>query len=98
MSSHTPGPWEILTYDWGDKFGGVKPFIDPFGNYVIQSKTEEPFIAFVNWFANARLIAAAPEMKELLEGELYREEAGVLSWEREAKIRAILKRIEGEEV
>ena len=66
MSNHTPGPWKILTYDWGDRFGGVKPFTDPFGKYAIKGKTEEPIIASVSGFANARLIAASPELKDIV--------------------------------
>ena len=72
MSNHTPGPWKILTYDWGDRFGGVKPFTDPFGKYAIKGKTEEPIIASVSGFANARLIAAAPEMVEALEYAVFK--------------------------
>ena len=48
--------------------------------------------------ANARLIAAAPEMYELLKEELIptSDYGGILSFEREKKIRTLLARIDGE--
>ncbi|MBQ9432948.1 MAG: hypothetical protein IJU26_01895 [Synergistaceae bacterium] len=50
--------------------------------------------------ANARLIAAAPEMYRLLKEELIptSDYGGILSFAREVKIRAVLARIDGEEV
>ena len=50
--------------------------------------------------ANMRLIAAAPEMYELLKEELIptSDYGGILSFEREKKIRALLAQIDGEEV
>lgn len=50
--------------------------------------------------ANGRLIAAAPEMYELLKEELIptSDYGGILSFEREKKIRTLLTRIDGEEV
>jgi hypothetical protein len=53
--SHTPGPWEF----------------DPIDRVVVKGSAE---IAYMGWSANkadARLIAAAPELLETLE-ELYR--------------------------
>ncbi len=49
---------------------------------------------------NTRLIAAAPKMYELLKEELIptSDYGGILSFAREAKIRAVLARIDGEEV
>ena len=49
--------------------------------------------------ANARLIAAAPEMYELLKEELVptSDYGGIVSFERERKIKELLARIDGEE-
>ena len=49
--------------------------------------------------ANARLIAAAPEMYELLKEELIptSDYGGILSFSREAKLRELFARIDGEE-
>ena len=48
--------------------------------------------------ANARLIAAAPEMYRLLKEELIptSDYGGILSFSREAKIKELLARIDGE--
>ena len=48
---------------------------------------------------NGRLIAAAPEMYELLKEELIptSDYGGVVSFERERKVRELLARIDGEE-
>ncbi len=50
--------------------------------------------------ANARLIVAAPEMYEMLREELIStsDYGGILSFEREKKIRTLLAQIDGEEM
>ena len=47
--------------------------------------------------ANARLIAAAPELYELVMDELRGEAGGILSFDRETKIKAVLNYIDGKE-
>lgn len=49
--------------------------------------------------ANGRLIAASPEMYEMLKEELIStsDYGGILSFERERKVRELLARIDGEE-
>ncbi len=47
--------------------------------------------------ANGRLMAAAPELYELVLDELRGEAGGILSFAREGKIRKIINRISGEE-
>lgn len=70
MGKHTPGPWQIKSYD------GELRILDstPIGS--------SPPIADVNMFlngeANARLIAAAPEMLEVIKGLVARIEEGTL--------------------
>ncbi len=68
MSSHTPGPWkvdEMCCYIWGKDNG--EPFtvaeIRGWGQLAQQHKETE---AIAIQEANARLIAAAPELKENL--------------------------------
>ena len=62
MSAWTPGPW-FVEQTWSDSyriksedFGGIALIHDPYANI---EESSAPF--------NARLIAAAPEMAELLE-------------------------------
>ena len=95
MSKFTPGKWEV------DGFGQAISVFD---------EREEATLFIVDhvysWAnrdgeaeANARLIAAAPEMYRLLKEELIptSDYDGILSFSREAKIRAVLARIDGEE-
>ncbi len=59
MAEHTPGPWRVDRSDWGQpQFinAGDTPLVALWG-YVSEKTTVE---------ANARLIAAAPEMLEAL--------------------------------
>ena len=89
MSSHTPGPWKI----WVDNEVRVRTVstrpknITKVFNYGDQDTT----------FANARLIAAAPEMYEMLskllkfEGYAFNE-CEALVWK---DARALLARIKG---
>lgn len=67
MSKHTPGPWEHKKD--GDEWrirqkGSVKK--------VFGGTTERPVCEVVNSLADARLIAAAPELLEALSGMLER--------------------------
>ena len=66
----------------------------PFG---IKSEAS-PRIAIVLKLSDARLIAAAPEMYELLKEELIpiSDYGGILSLSREDKIRKLLARIDGD--
>ena len=61
MSNFTPGPWEVFIYDWG-----LNPYKNLLGDYAIKRKPEEPLIAYALNLADARLIAAAPEMKDVI--------------------------------
>jgi hypothetical protein len=54
-------------------------------------------IALVLQPADARLIAAAPDLYELVMDELLGKAGGILSFAREAKIKAVLDRIDGKE-
>lgn len=77
MSKHTPGPWEIV---WHEQ----RPT-----QALIMAENKDTLIAFVNWpgmrplsvlHANARLIAAAPELlnslKEVLAAWTYEANQG----------------------
>ena len=66
MSKHTPGPWKE------DAWVGTDPYDDPDGPFVevgnvrwSPNKVDVP--AAIEQTANARLIAAAPELLEALE-------------------------------
>tara|TARA_R110000868_G_scaffold26537_4_gene102052 strand:- start:104 stop:403 length:300 start_codon:yes stop_codon:yes gene_type:complete len=62
---HTPGPWTI--------FDGAHPGIDGGGlSIVVYGKEDEPLYGVQGWnageaLANARLIAAAPDLLEALQ-------------------------------
>jgi hypothetical protein len=65
MSKYTPGPWKT------DDFDDDAPFAILAGRQAVCMLGEhgelKPFRAFENAKANARLIAAAPELLEALE-------------------------------
>ena len=80
MNQHTPGPWRV-----GDA-----------GATVFGPKSDKPvpeIVATVRHRTNVRLIAAAPEMYELLKAYVER-------WQKETIVReaaiALLTRIEGD--
>ena len=58
-----------------------------------------PYIKDKEQLANARLIAAAPDMYELLREELIptSDYGGIVSFERERKVKALLARIDGDD-
>jgi hypothetical protein len=67
MSEHTPGPWKAK------KWVGTDPYDDPDRPFVMignvhwsPNKVDVP--AAIEQIANARLIAAAPELLESVEG------------------------------
>ena len=70
MSKHTPGPWFIGTdrYDYGrhiyaeQKVGDE--YCEEYHPLIATTSDDEPDI---DWEANARLIAAAPELLKALE-------------------------------
>ena len=95
MSKFSKGKWE---------------YVEPFG--VIYSNETNKVIADVHGAgtgscfnlspegqANARLIAAAPELYGMLKEELIptSDYCGILSFSREAKVRELLARIDGKE-
>lgn len=67
--THTPGPWKVVSYCWSDC--GIYAAEDKFFGCSLSIKdeaTEENQDALESEMdANARLIAAAPEMLESLE-------------------------------
>ncbi len=83
MSKFTKGTWEVEII-YGD-------------HYTVFANEHLVADCFSNE-ANAQLIAAAPEMYELLKEELIptSDYGGILSFEREKKIRTLLTRIDGE--
>jgi len=61
-SAHTPGPWSVEREDGLDGWKGISVFSDAklrIANLVMQLDNKE--------MVNARLIAAAPELLEVLE-------------------------------
>ena len=105
MSNFTPGPWELLTLEAPITRKKI-PLIGSFGEYGVVSGDDEEVIAHVWKLADARLIAAAPEMLDKLKAaipyikmaneELDSGEGGFIMALLEETI-ALLRRIEGEE-
>lgn len=89
MSKFTEGKWEA------DEFGDSVYYRDKDGYRINFIKIQGGSPAIKQ--AYARLIAAAPEMYELLKEELIptSDYSGTLSFERERKVRELLNRIDG---
>ncbi len=90
MSEFTSGEWKYL--EWPMSFTD--------GNeqwYLVGSP--ERAVGFIRHEEDAKLVAAAPELYELVKEELIptSDYGGILSFSREAKIKKLLARIEGEE-
>ena len=69
MSKHTPGPWRVQPYTW--QRGNVSVFAPkfgraPYGACVAHTPCSDGVGGADGALANARLIAAAPELLELL--------------------------------
>ena len=86
MPDFTEGEWEYWKHE-------------KFPYWYVGRKGSERFIATVDKEANARLIAAAPEMYELLKEELIptSDYGGILSFSREDKLRELFTHIDGKE-
>lgn len=88
MSKHTPGPWEIERYSDG--------LIQIVGNARIVSDDEEIVTTVVEAVArgdeaNARLIAAAPELLEALQAVIDYGSMTGAEWVAEQALAAIAK-------
>ena len=69
MSKHTPGPWKAKKWVGTDPYDDPdRPFVEV-GNVHWSPKNWKPAAA-IGQTANARLIAAAPELLEALENLL----------------------------
>ena len=70
--THTPGPYKIITADLGDDFACIVPVEIHAANGTVVSQSGGLAPDNEEWrseelFANAHLLAAAPEMLEALE-------------------------------
>lgn len=70
MTKHTPGPWKVTTWDKTNAVDGFETVITDNRGHGLATFTQFGNNAKVN--ANARLIAAAPELLQALQGFLYR--------------------------
>ena len=99
MSKFTNGTWSVGIsekydpYVYADDGGAIIAVIRNCG-HISESNEKEAVRQ-----ANARLIAAAPELYEMLKEELIptSDYGGILSFSREAKLRELFARIDGEE-
>ena len=64
MSKHTPGPWIVAEDQVGDDDGNTIADVTLFNEW---NTTEGIVTKEMPWEANARLIAAAPELLEFVE-------------------------------
>ena len=79
MSKHTPGPWCVKPYNW--QRGNVSVFAPkfgraPYGACVAYTPCSDGVGGEAGALANARLIAAAPDLLEALR-------AAVADWDEE---------------
>lgn len=63
MTKHTPGPWEVLQKI---VIGGEIPYTPVYATTLIAKVYSTKFKDYEQSFANARLIAAAPDLLEAL--------------------------------
>ena len=103
MSQHTPGPWAFRKGNYTPKWREDTYLVET-GNLEHQEGGQ---IAHMCLEANARLIAAAPEMLDALHWILsfdmmptdFPNEGDMIAWcEQRAGYRALLARIEGDSI
>ena len=87
MSAHTPGPWKIIGGNPNWLIAENNPNL---GNGVICELKREKQLE------NARLIAAAPEMFELLKKCLDTWQKGIFDLTIPERTKELIKKIEGE--
>ena len=93
--THTPGPWFVsMKPDW-DEDGGMGPAVYDCDGGVFAVVDDEPeTIARPFYEADARLIAAAPEMLEVL--EWLSDSYGVLFTEQDSRrVHAVIRKARG---
>ena len=94
MSKFTPGKWIYYPPSEND----IREGLEDCTILSTQGRIGH-FIGTISTEADARLIAAAPELYEMLREELIpiSDYGGILSFSREAKVHKLLARIDGEE-
>ena len=97
MSEFTKGEWKVVQGAGVDEFDVISEDA-PLHNCICVL-FGYPTSRWDEQKANARLIAVAPEMYRLLKEELIptSDYGGILSFSREAKLRELFARIDGEE-
>lgn len=83
MAEHTPGPWQVEDVLWlqdgrlltDEEFGGQ----DKGADYLVSVGTDWDHVALCYGDENARLIAAAPELRKALSSLLH-------LWQQEAQL------------
>ena len=88
MSQHTPGPWTMIVYP-KDSATVTTENSAPKQGVIATMSADSVAIPLTERIANARLIAAAPEMYNLLRAFLDGQ------WQPIKKARALLAKIEG---
>ena len=99
MSQHTPGPWHAEWVPWGQE-QDLK-VVAPGAHVLLTMNRTGYLLSEAVMEANARLIAAAPEMLEALKWLINADDEGEIEQGQYAKrglalARALLARIEGD--
>ena len=105
MSEHTPGPWAAdMSPHTAPHIMDFPAVVGPDGNPIAalgdyEPGNENPYRKVDEGYANARLIAAAPDLLEALEGVVrLKKVQGVLeSWEMDTFIGIIAKATGGKQ-
>ena len=92
---HTPGPWIVAEDQVGDDDGNTIADVTLFNEW---NTTEGIVTKEMPWEANARLIAAAPELLEILEESVWYidfGDSGAIEWHEQME--KLIAKIEGNE-
>ena len=96
MSKHSPGPWSVVD----GHYPSMQEIQGPsFNINIVMSSTDLNFQDYLSRSADARLIAAAPELLEALSSrvDLYETDEGCRELDQYRKARAAIAKALGEE-
>ena len=101
-AKHTPGPWmlsqtkhESVVDSWHIDIGKHKIPLFPYKRIYSEDRTQSGLVTDAEHIADARLIAAAPDLLDALQQLCNERKAGLASLETWEKARAAIAKAEG---